>query len=688
MKIKLSNLIPVTLKVVTWMLKVFNLQQSVPLAKITLLAERLDSIRKNRGAMALVLICKNARLMLWKYLAGTPIKVPGVRSTRDGLPIILGDLIPLIRAAPSPALLRVVSTLLTCTRALSLGKNPDIDSITSDPKGGIAGLGKHVGAFWAELGYGPSSDTVPKSLLFKKFHQTCKTGPNKGGNALWTSLADLQALQSEQLECIKAVGGGLLHEKVQILKESLRRIPEIGCLINTDPGTSTRKLAYFPDKETKVRVIAIGDYFTQAALKPLHSYLFKVLRKIPQDCTFDQGSFWEKIKGSDYYASVDLTAATDRFPISLIARVLYGRLPDTYVNSWVKLMIGQPFEIDGKSVYYRAGNPMGFYSSWASFAVAHHYLMFYVAKELGIKWSELKYCLLGDDIVICHKGAASLYKSILTQIGVEWSPSKTYESSHFCEFAKRLFYKGVEISPFPISALGEVHKRYYLFVNLLLELECKGWESYRSAAHAISAYYGMVWNMPSVFRRKIEIKSFAVERVMLITRGAENAGVLLTEAFRKLGFPYTLTDDIAKGILENIAVEQFANSNPASASDKTPKRKCVGLGYLAENLTCLLTGLDDNRSSLGFDLLYALPHLSVYGQIEEMYMNLSKEAHRISTVGGGDWPLLMKTMALPWDDRIFIQRSSHAISYASSVLVKSLQERGKVLHYYLEPDHS
>lgn len=57
-----------------------------------------------------------------------------------------------------------------------------------------------------------------------------------------------------------------------------------------------RRLAYFADKEGKSRVIAILDYFSQTVLKGLHSYLFRALRKIPQDMTFNQGAFKDRIK--------------------------------------------------------------------------------------------------------------------------------------------------------------------------------------------------------------------------------------------------------------------------------------------------------------------------------------------------------------------------------------------------------
>lgn len=127
------------------------------------------------------------------------------------------------------------------------------------------------------------------------------------------------------------------------------------------------RLAYFSDKEGKTRVVAIVDYLSQTVLKNLHLYLFKVLKKIPQDCTFDQGSFIEKIKDWDYYCSVDLSSATDRFPISLIAGVLKGHLPSFYVDAWETVMVDRLFTFKGKSkeyaVMYSVGNPMGAYSS-------------------------------------------------------------------------------------------------------------------------------------------------------------------------------------------------------------------------------------------------------------------------------------------------------------------------------------
>lgn len=96
-------------------------------------------------------------------------------------------------------------------------------------------------------------------------------------------------------------------------------------------GIRSRKLSSFPDKELKVRVIAIGDYFSQAVLKPFHAWLFKFLEKIPQDHTHNQGGFKTLMTANslnhERFCSADLSAATDRFPIEVIAEVLKGRLP-------------------------------------------------------------------------------------------------------------------------------------------------------------------------------------------------------------------------------------------------------------------------------------------------------------------------------------------------------------------------
>lgn len=49
-----------------------------------------------------------------------------------------------------------------------------------------------------------------------------------------------------------------------------------------------RKLSIVKDTEGKSRIIAIGDYWSQTALKPLHDLLMRILKKLSSDMTYGQ----------------------------------------------------------------------------------------------------------------------------------------------------------------------------------------------------------------------------------------------------------------------------------------------------------------------------------------------------------------------------------------------------------------
>jgi len=75
-------------------------------------------------------------------------------------------------------------------------------------------------------------------------------------------------------------------------------------------------------------------------LSPIHDFIFSLLRKLNQDGTFNQMSPIEQLQskfGSNpskkTFASIDLSAATDRLPISLqqtiIKYLLKGKVNDS-----------------------------------------------------------------------------------------------------------------------------------------------------------------------------------------------------------------------------------------------------------------------------------------------------------------------------------------------------------------------
>jgi hypothetical protein len=82
---------------------------------------------------------------------------------------------------------------------------------------------------------------------------------------------------------------------------------------------------------------------------------------------------------------------------------------------------------------------------------------------------------------------AKQYLRILTILGVETSPSKTYISSELCEFAKRLTYQGEEITPFPISSISDQWWSIPLVVAALRGEERKGFLPLYGVPRAVRA---------------------------------------------------------------------------------------------------------------------------------------------------------------------------------------------------------
>jgi hypothetical protein len=529
-------------------------------------------------------------------------------------------------------------------------------------------VGKWIPAFWRALGYRPRG-VVPGSVRFKSYHFTTKAGPN--GHALGHYLDDAEALPDTLINHIGVVAGDKLKDRIILLRQERDVIRGAGHLPPPPTSLAIRKLVAIDDMEGKKRVIAELDYFSQAALKPLHAYLFRVLKKIPQDRTFSQSGFVRGFDGLDCeIISADLTAATDRFPISVIAQILEGVLPPEYVQSWKEIMVGYPFRYRNGQVSYSVGNPMGAYSSWASFAVAHHYLVFYCCMELGIDWRTYRYHLLGDDIVLTDSRVGDLYITLLSGLGVEVSPQKTHRSSRFFEFAKRLFYSGGltnfrEITPFPISALGQMSRRSYLLTCLLMEVECKGWET-GSIPMAVQEYYE--WVLGHRYKSCIKARDTSVvsEQITRVIRGSITAQSGVYTILRHFGLriaPWNCRD-----FLSSIVVEMFADSNPEDCESGD-------LGGLAVHLVIHYTGHEWSPPVTASSVIEADPILFSYGRVEVQYLDLRREARKIDTVGKGDWPLILRSFALPRDDKIFVMRSHDVQSLCAYVIGKKALDR-------------
>jgi hypothetical protein len=226
------------------------------------------------------------------------------------------------------------------------------------------------------------------------------------------------------------------------------------------------RLAQVLEGAGKRRVFAICNYMKQRLLYPVHEWAMKVLRRFPSDGTYHQSRPLDRLASLNRKEvfSFDLKSATDRWPLSFIESVVEAMFGIELATPIVYSALGgSAFDIgppgfpvrSTSSIVFATGQPLGFYSSWALFALSHHISVWLAAERADPQrlrpfWD---YALLGDDIVIADKAVALEYEKLVGELGVTISRAKSLVSDCGCfEFAKQ-FRKG-EINLSPVSALA------------------------------------------------------------------------------------------------------------------------------------------------------------------------------------------------------------------------------------------
>nr|QIR30276.1 RNA-dependent RNA polymerase [Plasmopara viticola lesion associated mitovirus 53] len=229
------------------------------------------------------------------------------------------------------------------------------------------------------------------------------------------------------------------------------------------------RLSVVYDQAGKARVVAITNWWLQQSLKPLHDSIFRILKSIPEDGTFDQRkpitALIGRVKPSQVLYGFDLSAATDRLPISLQVQILNCLQFDG--NAWMK-NITIPWTYRSRTIFYSVGQPMGAYSSWGMLALTHHILVMisaHRAKIIGFR----DYCILGDDVVIANDAVAQEYLKLMESLGVDINLSKSVISNRFTEFAKTWVGKGVNLSPLGPGLILQALRHRFFIPKLFLE---------------------------------------------------------------------------------------------------------------------------------------------------------------------------------------------------------------------------
>lgn len=263
-------------------------------------------------------------------------------------------------------------------------------------------------------------------------------------------------------------------------------------------------------------MIAMGDVSTQSTVLPLEREIFRMLKKLPTDGTFNQDSQRERVRVATQSKtrcySVDMVACTDRLPAVFQMAVLHlsGLLTKEQALAWYLLMTKREFcyykpthvssnrghvtRLLKHTVTYSVGQPMGFHSSWAVMTLSHHVLVrwaFEIAYGANLSSRAVSsgnatcgdvepfqsYAILGDDIVIWDEPVAEAYLNLLALLGVEVSESKSFREAQLAEFAKAYYRSGEDLKP--LSAARVLRRRDFgdaMLVDTARELHRKGFE--------------------------------------------------------------------------------------------------------------------------------------------------------------------------------------------------------------------
>lgn len=447
-------------------------------------------LRKNHGAVFTVKWLKACTVCLQKWLGEDKVKslrviepnLPLPR-TINGCPAIINKQDRQLMRSGNVHVIRFWHSLFSIYRVLSIPGKMKIETITSPFTGNTIFLNdiKNVALnykwspFLREISQ--NSNLAPTT-----FHFSGKASPSEvnSSSGLLTDIyylfsrEDGKVIHDNIMNYLKVVGSVWNTQQfLERLNDALRIVER---MTDVYPKCSMKnpfgQFAIKKEAAGKIRVFALVDSITQSVMKPLHKALFRVLKQLPNDGTFDQDASVTRCsvkaeKAGKAY-SFDLSAATDRLPVSLTGNILESLFEIPGLSqSWQKVMVDRPFEfsssindefeLEPQKFYYSVGQPMGCLSSWAGLAITHHWVMQFCSFLVTRNWEwEERYEVLGDDIVIFDTQLANVYLEVMKNLGLEINLSKSIVSHKLptFEFAKRTFSNGNLVSGITLSQIN------------------------------------------------------------------------------------------------------------------------------------------------------------------------------------------------------------------------------------------
>jgi hypothetical protein len=292
----------------------------------------------------------------------------------------------------------------------------------------------------------------------------------------------------------------------------------------SDPDPVVGRIGLIQEPGLKLRAVANPNRVMQGMMNPLKDALFKVLKEVPRDCTHDQDRGVDAARNwlqeGKVVHSIDLSDATNLFPLSYQIDLLEARLPEPYrahLDLFKEAATGKwewPIKGGHEIVRWNRGQPLGLGPSFASFSLAHHS----VAQLACSREPGSDYRILGDDIVICGNKAASEYRRLLHELSCVISEGKSITSSKVAEFAGRIITPRCVMHGFKWRSVSDDS-----FLDYLSNVGKGGFNHLRPRQRAVAEllaevprdFGGLGWNPRGVTWE---------------TRYRENRGIILTLA--------------------------------------------------------------------------------------------------------------------------------------------------------------
>nr|UJQ92540.1 MAG: putative RNA-dependent RNA polymerase [Mitoviridae sp.] len=469
---------------------------------IVIIFRKVSFLASTQGIKGLVIHLKACAVMLAQSQGGHNIKDSGKMGSRisrnnKGMPrfILSADRIRIRKG--DTGMFRFYQTIFNLYRVLSFFKQPNLETITAPFSGDKEFIYKTLI---------PLIPSFVKALLSQN-----NPFPTREGGFTWVGWTKVvtpgkpavmewlinRYSELSPLWLAKSAAGTRHEEGIQVSSHPYLMIRTVRTIVGSDIGPNFRyfisllpinapfslafeacetvsylfkplftlgKIGFKEEAAGKVRLFAMAPTWFQIMLEPVHEALFLILRGIKQDGTFDQLAPLKNhhLKYSEAF-SLDLTAATDRLPLNIqteIVKELTGSAE--FAHNWAKLLTGIEYSANSMKfgistvVKYSVGQPMGALSSWASLAVTHHFLVQASAWLSGHtpqgRWFK-DYAILGDDVVIFNREVSIEYRKVIRLIGMNIGLHKSIlsQDGSVIEFAKRIFYKGIDVSPIPFK---------------------------------------------------------------------------------------------------------------------------------------------------------------------------------------------------------------------------------------------